>query len=115
MAEAEIGPGNCHFAGQTVQVVDSNINSAVRLLRYPHGLRTASHLHGGETGLIDGDEFVVRKGRLGEIIELGEVSAEIHGGVRHGPDSYRTLLRYVRQAMERAIAGVERIHVIPSQ
>src|SRR5258708_5330084 len=115
VAEAEIAPGNCNFAGQTIQVVDSDIDTAVRLLRHPHGLWAAGHLYGGEAGLIDREEFVVREGRLGEVIELGEVSTEIHWRVRHGPNRNRTLLLNVRKAIERAIADVERVHVIPSQ
>jgi len=59
VAEAEIAPGNCNFAGQAIQVVDSDIDTAVRLLRHPHGLWAAGHLHGGDAGLIDREEFVV--------------------------------------------------------
>jgi len=57
VAETEMAPGNSDLARQAVQVVDGNIDTAVRLLRHPHGLLAASHLHGGDAGLIDGDEF----------------------------------------------------------
>src|SRR5260370_23523463 len=113
VAETEIAPANSNFAGQTIQIEHGNVDTAVRLL-HPDGLRAASHLDGGEAGLIDDDEFVTREGRLREIIEFGEISTEIHGGVRHRPNSDRSLLLHVREAIERAIADIEWVHVIPS-
>src|SRR5260370_2543311 len=114
VAETEIAPENSNFAGQTIQIVDGNVDTAVRLLRHPDGLRAASHLDGGEAGLIDDDEFVIREGRLGQIIGFGEISTEIHGGVRHRPNSDRSLLLHVTEAIDPALPTTQPPHVIPS-
>src|SRR5260370_41838885 len=100
VAETEIAPANSNFAGQTIQIVDGNVDTAVRLLRHPDGMRAASHLDGGEAGLIDDDEFVIREGRLGDILEFGEISTEIHGGVSHRRTIDGILLVSLRETQE---------------
>jgi len=69
-----------NFAGHTIQIVDGNVDTAVRFASTSRRAAGRQSPGRGEARLIDYDEFVIREGRLGEIIEFGEISTEIHGG-----------------------------------
>jgi len=107
VAETEIAPANSNFAGQTIQIVDGNVDTAAACFDIQTGLRAGQSPGRRGGGLIDDDEFVIREGRLGEIIEFVKISTEIHGGVRHRPNSDRSLLSpRQRDQIERAIADI---------
>ena len=115
VGKAKLVPGKCVRNWRACRVEERDDVVVVAEISDPYRDVAAEHLLRRRARLIDGEHVVIAHELLSETVELGEIAAEIHRRIRQCPQRYGRTLFIVGQSVQRSIADIQRIQVVPSQ